>query len=189
MAVFPRGLLMHCPFCQHPNNRVLESRAAESGRSIRRRRECLNCERRFTTYERIEYVPVTVTKRNNEQELFNRSKLLRGIAIACEKTNVPSTIMEGVVDDIEAELQQRHSREVTSAEIGEMVLAKLEPINEVAFVRFASVYRQFQGVRDFVDTLAKLQHSQGRPAQHNRDLETIDNNGYTTLYPRGHGET
>ncbi len=172
---------MHCPFCQHPNNRVLESRAAESGRSIRRRRECLNCERRFTTYERIEYVPVTVIKRNDEHELFNRSKLLRGIAIACEKTNVPSAVMEAVVDDIEAELQQRLSREVTSAEIGEMVLTKLEPINEVAFVRFASVYRQFQGVRDFVDTLEQLQPRGDLQVRGGHGFETVDSNGYATL--------
>lgn len=126
---------------------------------------------------------MTVIKRNNEQELFNRSKLLRGIAIACEKTNMPSTLMEAVVDDIEAELQQRHSREVTSAEIGEMVLAKLEPINEVAFVRFASVYRQFQGVRDFVDTLAKLQHGDGDFTQQKHNLEVMDSNGYTSVHP------
>jgi transcriptional repressor NrdR len=97
--------------------------------------------------------------------------------------------MEAVVDDIEAELQQRHSREVSSVEIGEMVLAKLEPINEVAFVRFASVYRQFQGVRDFVDTLAKLQHSEGHPVQHSHDLEMIDTNGHSILHVQGHGET
>ncbi|MEB3288561.1 MAG: transcriptional regulator NrdR [Leptolyngbya sp.] len=148
---------MHCPFCQYPNNRVLESRAAESGRSIRRRRECLQCERRFTTYERIEYVPVTVIKRSTEAELFDRSKLLRGIVRACEKTPISAQVMESMVDDIEAELQQRHHREVNSAEIGEMVLTKLRPLNEVAFVRFASVYRQFQGIRDFTDTLSQLQ--------------------------------
>ncbi|MFM7470733.1 MAG: transcriptional regulator NrdR [Nodosilinea sp.] len=148
---------MQCPFCQHPHNRVLESRSAESGRSIRRRRECLSCDRRFTTYERIEYIPITVIKRSQEQELFNRSKLLQGIVRACEKSPVPGPVIEAMVDDIEAELQQRSNREVTSAEIGEIVLAKLEPISEVAFIRFASVYRQFQGIRDFVETLKKLQ--------------------------------
>jgi transcriptional repressor NrdR len=150
---------MHCPFCQHANNRVLESRSAESGRSIRRRRECLRCKRRFTTYERIEYVPVTVIKRNQENELFDRSKVLRGIVRACEKTDVSPQMMESIVDDIESELQQRTTREITSAEIGELVLAKLKSINEVAFVRFASVYRQFQGIRDFTDTLQQLQDS------------------------------
>lgn len=151
---------MHCPFCQHPNNRVLESRSAESGRSIRRRRECLRCNRRFTTYERIEYVPITVIKRNEDHELFERSKVLRGVVRACEKTSVSSQVMETIVDDIEAELQQRSNREVPSAEIGEMVLHQLAAINEVAFVRFASVYRQFQGIRDFADTLNQLQHHQ-----------------------------
>lgn len=151
---------MHCPFCQHLNNRVLESRSAEAGRSIRRRRECLRCERRFTTYERIEYVPVTVIKRSDDRELFERSKILRGIVRACEKTPVSSLAMESIVDDIEAELQQRATREVASAEIGEMVLTKLQAINEVAFVRFASVYRQFQGIRDFAETLSQLQHDE-----------------------------
>jgi transcriptional repressor NrdR len=98
-----------------------------------------------------------VIKRSEEQELFDRSKLLRGIVRACEKTPVSSQMMESIVDDIESELQQRHHREVTSAEIGELVLTKLQPINEVAFVRFASVYRQFQGIRDFADTLSQLQ--------------------------------
>jgi transcriptional repressor NrdR len=150
---------MHCPFCQHPHNRVLESRSAEAGHSIRRRRECLRCARRFTTYERIEYVPITVIKRSEEQELFERSKVLRGIARACEKTNISTPMMESIVDDIEADLQQRSSREVSSTEIGEMVLSRLKPISEVAFVRFASVYRQFQGIRDFTEALRQLQTS------------------------------
>ncbi|MFZ4640074.1 MAG: transcriptional regulator NrdR [Nodosilinea sp.] len=167
---------MHCPFCQHPHNRVLESRSAESGRSIRRRRECLSCDRRFTTYERIEYVPITVIKRSQDQELFNRSKLLQGIVRACEKSPVSAQVIETIVDDIEAELQQRSNREVTSAEIGELVLVKLEPISEVAFIRFASVYRQFQGIRDFVDTLKKLQ---GSPLL--ADSET-PSNGHSPYY-------
>jgi len=148
---------MQCPFCQHPNNRVLESRSAEAGRSIRRRRECLSCNRRFTTYERIEYVPITVIKRSGERELFDRSKLLRGIIRACEKTGVSSQVTTSLVDDIEAELQQQAVREVESSEIGELVLDRLRTISEVAYVRFASVYRQFQGIRDFVETLSHLQ--------------------------------
>lgn len=148
---------MRCPFCQFTENRVLESRSAESGQSVRRRRECLKCERRFTTYERIEFVPITVIKRNGDRESFDRSKLLRGIMRACEKTGVSTVELENLVDEIEAELQQRSIREVLSNEIGELVLKHLQTLNEVAYIRFASVYRQFQGIRDFVDTLNHLQ--------------------------------
>ncbi len=147
---------MQCPFCQHPNNRVLESRSAESDRSIRRRRECMNCERRFTTYERIEYVPVTVLKRGGDRESFDRSKLLRGIVTACEKTGVSPHAIELLVDEIEADIQQKAVREVTSEEIGERVLNRLQRLSEVAYVRFASVYRQFQGIRDFAETMSQL---------------------------------
>lgn len=147
---------MQCPFCQHQSNRVLESRSAESGRSIRRRRECLECERRFTTYERIEYVPITVIKQRGDRESFNRSKLLRGIVTACEKTGVTAQTIERIVDDIEAGLQQKAIREVTSQQIGELVLSHLRAVSEVAYVRFASVYRQFQGIRDFAEALSHL---------------------------------
>lgn len=155
---------MQCPFCQHPNNRVLESRSAELDRSIRRRRECLNCQRRFTTYERIEYVPITVIKRGGDRESFDRSKLLRGIVTACEKTGVSGHAMEIIVDEIEAELQQQSVREVTSGEIGERVLARLRRVSEVSYVRFASVYRQFQGIRDFTEALSQLKEASDRPA-------------------------
>ncbi len=149
---------MQCPFCQHTDSRVLESRSAEVGRSVRRRRECLKCDRRFTTYERIEFVPITVIKRDGQKESFDRSKLLRGIVRACEKTGVSAGQIETLIDDIEAEFQQRVLREVNSAEIGESVLQSLKSFNEVAYVRFASVYRQFQGIRDFVDELDSLQN-------------------------------
>ena len=147
---------MQCPFCQYTESRVLESRAAESGQSIRRRRECLHCKRRFTTYERIEFVPLTVIKRNGDRESFDRSKLLRGIVRSCEKTGIGQDLLESLVDDIQAQLQQAVMREVTSNEIGELVLAQLAELSEVAYVRFASVYRQFQGIRDFVETLNAL---------------------------------
>lgn len=148
---------MQCPFCQHTDSRVLESRSAESGRSVRRRRECLQCDRRFTTYERIEFVPITVIKRDGQRESFDRSKLLRGVVTACEKTGITATRIEAFVDDIEAELQQRAVREVTSTEIGEAVLKSLKMLSEVAYVRFASVYRQFQGIYDFIEELNQLQ--------------------------------
>lgn len=152
---------MRCPFCQHSDNRVLESRSAEAGQSVRRRRECLKCARRFTTYERIEFVPITVIKRDGDRESFDRYKLLKGLARACEKTGVTTPQMERVVDDIESELQQRVVREVPSSEIGELVLHYLQGLSEVAYIRFASVYRKFQGIRDFVETLDQLQNSHG----------------------------
>jgi transcriptional repressor NrdR len=151
---------MRCPFCQFTNNRVLESRSAESGQSVRRRRECLRCGRRFTTYERIEFVPITVVKRNGDRESFDRSKVLRGIVHACEKTGVSQEKIDSFVDEIESELQQRASREVFSTEIGDLVLQRLQVFNEVAYIRFASVYRQFQGIQDFIDTLNHLQQHQ-----------------------------
>lgn len=164
---------MQCPFCQHPNNRVLESRSAESDRSIRRRRECLECERRFTTYERIEYVPIMVVKRDGTRESFDRSKLLRGVVTACEKTGVSARAMEMLVDEIEAALQQQAIREITSEGIGEKVLARLRQLSEVAYVRFASVYRQFQGIRDFTETLSQMKDQKGRAEQTVRPEGTL----------------
>lgn len=157
---------MRCPFCQHTDNRVLESRSAEASQSVRRRRECLKCGRRFTTYERIEFVPITVIKRDGQRESFDRSKLLRGIIRACEKTGVSPLRIEALVDEIEADLQQRSVREVPSTEVGEFVLQHLQSLSEVAYIRFASVYRQFQGIRDFIDT---LNHLQGCINQGNRE--------------------
>ncbi len=148
---------MRCSSCQHTNSRVLESRSAESGQSIRRRRECLNCQHRFTTYERIEFVPITVIKRDGKRESFDRSKLVRGLVRACEKTGLSSGQLETLAEEIEAQLQGRSLREVASSDIGELVLLHLRPLSEVAYVRFASVYRQFRGIRDFVDTLNHLQ--------------------------------
>lgn len=147
---------MQCPSCQHTDSRVLESRAADSGRSVRRRRECLNCDFRFTTYERVETVPISVVKRNGSRETFNRSKLLHGLLRACDKTGLEPSLLERLVDDIELTLQQRAKREVTSNEIGELVLEQLKTMSEVAYVRFASVYRQFRSVSDFVATLEGL---------------------------------
>jgi transcriptional repressor NrdR len=129
---------------------------------VRRRRECLNCDFRFTTYERVETVPVTVIKRHGTRETFNRAKLLHGLLRACEKTGLEPARLECVVDEIELALQQRSNREVSSAEIGELVLEQLRGISEVAYVRFASVYRQFQGVSDFVATLEGLHQGSRR---------------------------
>ena len=153
---------MHCPNCQHTESRVLESRSTESGQSIRRRRECLKCKQRFTTYERIELVPITVIKKNGSRESFDRAKLLRGILRACEKTQVSYQKAEAIVDGIEAKLQQNLGKEFTSSEIGELTLQSLRTENEVAYIRFASVYRKFQGIKDFVETLNHLQSENER---------------------------
>jgi len=164
---------MQCPSCQHTDSRVLESRAADGGRSVRRRRECLNCDFRFTTYERVETVPISVIKRNGSRETFNRGKLLHGLLRACEKTGLEASLLESVVDDIELALQQRSGREVASNEIGEMVLEQLQGMSEVAYVRFASVYRQFRSVSDFVSTLEGLGGSRGRSGGRKSDRLAI----------------
>ena len=147
---------MQCPSCQNTDSRVLESRSADSGRSVRRRRECLNCDFRFTTYERIETTPITVLKRSGAKELFNRSKIINGLNRACEKTLIHGSKIEFIVDEIELELHQGICKEIKSVEIGEMVLTHLQDINEVAYIRFASVYRQFNGINDFMKTLETL---------------------------------
>ena len=150
---------MQCPDCQYSDSRVLESRPTEAGQSVRRRRECLRCKHRFTTYERIELVPVMVIKQNLRREYFDRSKLLSGMIHACQKTGLSADVLEKIVDEIESQLQTRTLREVTTAEIGELVLIELRPLSEVAYIRFASVYRQFQGIRDFVETLNQLKNA------------------------------
>ncbi len=155
---------MQCPSCQNTDSRVLESRSADAGRSVRRRRECLNCDFRFTTYERVETVPISVLKRNGTRETFNRSKLLNGLTRACEKTSLQSSTVKVIVDELELQLQQRNIREVPSSEIGEMVLEHLRNVSEVAYVRFASVYRQFHGINDFVETLETFNSEKGQLA-------------------------
>ncbi len=148
---------MRCPACTHTVSRVLESRSAEAGQSVRRRRECLECSHRFTTYERIEFVPMRVVKRDGERESFDSSKLMRGIVRACEKTNVTPKQQQAIVNNIESEIQQQSQREISSDELGEKVLKHLRELSEVAYVRFASVYGQFQSIRDFVETLDEFQ--------------------------------
>ncbi|MEB3229115.1 MAG: transcriptional regulator NrdR [Synechocystis sp.] len=154
---------MQCPHCQYNNSRVLESRSSEGGQSIRRRRECLACKHRFTTYERVEFLPVTVIKSDGERQAFDRSKLLQGMVRACEKTGISFQRLEHIVEEIEAQLQQQPKREIRSEAIGQMVLQYLREENEVAYIRFASVYGRFQGIADFVHTLKQLQ--QGRSPQ------------------------
>ena len=144
---------MQCPSCQNTDSRVLESRAADTGKSVRRRRECLNCDFRFTTYERVETVPRSVIKRSGAKETFSQSKLLNGLIRACEKTTISTQKVEAIVDEIEIQLQQRNMKEVTSSDLGELVLGQLKGLSEVAYIRFASVYRNFNGIDDFIKTL------------------------------------
>ncbi len=165
---------MQCPYCQNTESRVLESRSTEGRQSIRRRRECLNCKHRFTTYERIEFIPITVIKRDGSRESFDRSKLMRGIIRACEKTGISYQRIEALVDEIEVQLQQSCEREFASNEIGEIVLKYLRQENEVAYVRFASVYRKFQGIKDFVETLNHLQNTDKAEAKSNQVWDKPD---------------
>ena len=131
---------------------------------MRRRRECLNCDFRFTTYERVETAPITVIKRNGNREISSRSKLLHGLNRACEKTGLNASRLETLLEDLELQLQQRSGKEVSSSEIGELVLKELKQISEVAYIRFASVYRQFRGIDDFVSTLETMNSEQNHLA-------------------------
>ncbi len=147
---------MLCPFCRTTDSKVVESRSSEDGAVIRRRRECNGCHRRFTTYERVEERPLLVIKKDGNREQFDRNKILMGLLRACEKRPVSSEAIEGVVDFIEAELRDYIDREVSTEVIGEMVMDKLRALDEVAYVRFASVYRQFTDLNSFISTIDQL---------------------------------
>lgn len=147
---------MKCPFCGHDESKVIDSRPADDGERIRRRRECLGCKKRFTTHEVIESVPIIVVKRDKSREVFDRAKLTGGILRACEKRPVSLEQVESVVDSIESSLQSSLDREVTSQSIGELAMEKLKDVDEVAYVRFASVYRSFKDINTFMEELTKL---------------------------------
>lgn len=147
---------MKCPFCGYIESKVIDSRPTDESERIRRRRECMSCGKRFTTYEVIESVPVIVVKRDKSREAFNREKLFNGMLKACEKRPVPVEELEKAVNEIEAEIQNSLDREVTSVRVGELAMEKLKDLDEVAYVRFASVYRQFKDINTFMDELAKL---------------------------------
>ena len=147
---------MKCPFCSYEESKVIDSRPTDEGERIRRRRECMSCGKRFTTYEIIESVPVVVVKKDKSREVFDRDKLFNGMMRACEKRPVSVDVIEKAIDEIEAELQNSLDREVTSVKIGEYVMDKLKDIDEVAYVRFASVYRQFKDINTFMSELKKL---------------------------------
>jgi len=150
---------MLCPFCGNEDSKVIGSGPAEEGSAIRRRRECLECEKRFTTYERIEAVPLVVVKKDGRREMFDRSKLLGGIIKACEKRPISTRDLENAVEEIDRELLNSMEREVSSQMIGELVMEKLKVLDEVAYVRFASVYRQFKDLHTFMQELETLLQS------------------------------
>ncbi len=147
---------MKCPFCGYEESKVIDSRPTDEGEKIRRRRECISCAKRFTTYEIIESVPIVVVKKDKSRQAFDRVKLFNGMLRACEKRPVSIEQLDKVVSEIEAELQNSLDREVTSVHIGELVMDRLKELDEVAYVRFASVYRQFKDINTFMDELAKL---------------------------------
>lgn len=147
---------MKCPFCGYLDSKVVDSRPAEDGASIRRRRECLECHKRFTTFEVMETLPVVVIKKDGSRQSFDRSKLLNSMIRACEKRTVSFDTLNRIADEIEQTLQNDMSREIPSARIGELVMDKLKDVDEVSYVRFASVYRQFKDISTFMEELSKL---------------------------------
>ncbi len=148
---------MRCPFCGSTNTKVTDSRTTESGDAIRRRRECLSCNLRFTTFERLEETPITVIKKGGESEPLNRQKLMAGLLRASVKRHITREQLEGLVSDIESDLRNQFKYEVTAKRLGDMVLDRLRALDKVAYIRFASVYKEFQDIEEFTDELEKLQ--------------------------------
>ena len=147
---------MKCPYCGYSESKVIDSRPTEEGSSIRRRRECLSCKKRFTTYETVESLPMVVVKKDGSRQSFDRRKVLGGMIRACEKRPVSLAELEKIADEIEQELQNGMDREISTAQIGELVMTRLKKVDEVAYVRFASVYRQFKDIDTFMSELTKL---------------------------------
>lgn len=147
---------MRCPYCGYQESKVVDSRHSEDNTSIRRRRECLSCQKRFTTYETVESLPMVVVKKDNSRQSFDRNKILNGMVRACEKRPVSMADLEQAVDEIEQIIQNSLDREVSTERIGELVMERLKPLDEVAYVRFASVYRQFKDINSFMHELTKI---------------------------------
>ena len=147
---------MKCPFCLHEDDKVIDSRSSNEGKSVRRRRECLKCKKRFTTYEYVEEVPLMVIKKDGRRESFDRNKIISGILKACEKRPVSVEKVEALVDKVEKELQKSFDKEVKAQIVGELVMDYLHKLDEVAYVRFASVYRQFKDINQFMKELKDL---------------------------------
>lgn len=153
---------MKCPFCAHLDDKVIDSREGRLGDTIRRRRECLKCTRRFTTYERIDEIPYMVIKKDGRRERFERQKILQGLLKACEKRPVPTPKLEAIVDEIEGVVHDASERELTTIEIGEMIMRGLKKLDKVAYVRFASVYMDFKDVQEFMSELKNLLKDRGK---------------------------
>ena len=147
---------MKCPFCAEIDNKVIDSRLSKDGNVIRRRRECIICSRRFTTYEHIEEIPVMIVKKDGRREVFSREKLRSGLQKACQKRDISVNVIDEFLDELERDLREAGEKEISSNKIGEKVMAKLHEIDDVAYVRFASVYREFKDVNDFVSELKNL---------------------------------
>lgn len=156
---------MRCPYCNFLESKVIDSRRTEDEYEIRRRRECINCGQRFTTYEKVEKLPLVVVKKNGAREIFDRSKILNGLVRACEKRSISLEKLEHLVDDVEKQLRSSFDQEVSTNYIGELVMERLKDLDEVAYVRFASVYRQFSDVSNFLKELQKLVNSGGGNAE------------------------
>ena len=152
---------MKCPFCRHIEDKVIDSRSSNEDKSVRRRRECMKCKKRFTTYEYVEETPLMVIKKDGRREAFDRNKVISGILKACERRPVSVQKVEGVVDRVEIQLQKNFDKEVKAPAIGEIVMAELQKIDEVAYVRFASVYRQFKDINQFMKELKDLLGKRG----------------------------
>jgi transcriptional repressor NrdR len=147
---------MKCPYCQNIDTKVIETRISDSNSSIRRRRMCEKCNNRFTTFERIENTPIAVIKKDNTRQPFDRNKILSGLIRACIKRNISTKMLENIVDDIESEIRNFHSNEIGAKEIGDLVLKKLRDLDKVAYIRFASVYKQFNSIKQFTSELSEL---------------------------------
>lgn len=150
---------MKCPFCHYHDSRVTDSRVTDDGNAIRRRRECRECRRRFTTYELVEESPLMVIKRDGHREMFDPDKLLRGLMRACDRRDIEIAQINELIHEVERGLRNQLVQEVSSEELGELVLAKLKDLDQVAYIRFASVYRRFSNIRDFMNELERLQQS------------------------------
>ena len=156
---------MKCPYCGDIDNKVIDSRMTKEGNTVRRRRECLGCARRFTTYERVEQLPLVLVKKDGRRESFDRAKVLVGMQKACEKRNVSMNTLEEYVDELERELQEVGEKEIPSSMVGERVMTKLHELDDVAYVRFASVYQEFKDINDFMSELKELFETRRANAQ------------------------